>query len=91
MSRQKKQGFEDDGRVIADMNVEGMPWNLSGPLKPSLQKVQPTKMPLEDITLSKKERRALIQGALAVVLPITMIVALAYFGIFLFLDLVWLR
>lgn len=86
-----KQNFEDDGRVIAEMNVEGMPWNLSGPLKPSLQKVRPDYRPLENVELSKKERRALISGALSVILPIMAIVGIAYIGIFLFIDLVWLR
>lgn len=26
MKRRKKKTFEDDGRIVANMNVEGMPW-----------------------------------------------------------------
>ena len=33
MARKKKQYDDDDGRVIANMNVDGMPWFLSAALK----------------------------------------------------------
>ena len=26
MKKKKKEAFEDDGRTIANMNVDGMPW-----------------------------------------------------------------
>ena len=30
MAKKKKTKFVDDGRTIADMNVEGMPWYTPG-------------------------------------------------------------
>ena len=33
MARKRKQYDDDDGRVIANMNVDGMPWFLSDALK----------------------------------------------------------
>ena len=30
MKKQPREEFEDDGHVIADMNVEGMPWYQEG-------------------------------------------------------------
>lgn len=92
MARKKKEPFYDDGRTIASMNVPGMPWNGGGPLeKPSTQKIhEEPRKPMGDLMLTKEEKRAMCKGALAAVVPIAAIFALAYFGIFLFLDLVWL-
>ena len=45
----KKEQFVDDGRTIADMNVDGMPWRA--------RKAKSTDQP----TLSKEERRVIIK------------------------------
>ena len=75
----------DDGRTVADMNVPGMPWHLDGP------KVQGNKTGgLEEIELTKAERRALVQGALMAVMPIALFFVGAYFLIFLFIHFIWL-
>jgi hypothetical protein len=35
MKRERKKYEDDDGRTIAKMNVDGMPWYASGAGKPS--------------------------------------------------------
>lgn len=81
----------DDGRTIANMNVPGMPWYLDGP-KVQTDKTEGEQQEdtLADMELTKGERRAMIKGALAAVLPIGAFFAIAYTLILLFIDFVWL-
>ena len=58
----KKPSFVDDGRTIADMNVEGMPWY-------SEQKNKPENKGENDFTdLTFKEKRAMMRGILGAAL-----------------------
>lgn len=58
----KKPSFIDDGRTIADMNVEGMPWY-------SEQKNKPENRGENDFTdLTFKEKRAMMRGILGAAL-----------------------
>jgi predicted lipid-binding transport protein (Tim44 family) len=80
----QRKGFEDDGRVIANMNIEGTPWyvdhkNNPGPSSPA----QPTP--------TRKETFYLMKGALTAGLLIGFIFILAFFGFILFCTMVWLR
>ena len=44
MGKRKREEFEDDGRTIADMNVDGMPWYLEKREKqPEQEKIELTK------------------------------------------------
>ena len=38
MAKQKKTFDGDDGRVVANMNVDGMPWYMRGLQKKAAQK-----------------------------------------------------
>jgi len=82
--RQDRPEFaEDDGHVIADMNVEGMPWYRKN------AKETKTKQPPLDLTPA--ETRAAIRG----MLKAAMLIAGAFIGAFLifilFCVFVWGR
>lgn len=83
MMFKKKDKIVDDGRVIAKMNVDGMPWyskNVSS-------QTESTEEPIE---LTKKEKRAMIRGVLAAALTVGL-VFIAVFAIFILFCLkVWL-
>ena len=80
----KTEEFEDDGRTIVNMNVEGMPWyhrtdntpeNLSG----------------EHYRMTKEEERLYTWAAIRAGLLIVLVFALV-FGLFIaFCDFVWFR
>ena len=76
--RNRKEDFEDDGRTIADMNVDGMPW-----YEPKRQDNA------EKIELTSSEQRALIGSALKAALLVAAIFGLAYFLFILFCTHVW--
>ncbi|MGL4362259.1 MAG: hypothetical protein ACRCSG_03140 [Cellulosilyticaceae bacterium] len=90
MARKKKEPFVDDGRTIANMNVPGMPWHLDGPKVPTIDDMSTKKEHIEELQLTKKERRAMIRGVMMAVMPITFIFVVGYFIIFLFIHFVWL-
>jgi uncharacterized membrane protein YdbT with pleckstrin-like domain len=83
-AKKKKTDIVDDGRTIADMNVDGMPWYKS-------EKMIKSKQKLLDLNLTKKERRAMIFGALFAYLPIYLIIVGAFTVVYLlFLLFAWL-
>ena len=79
----KKQYHDDDGRTIANMNVEGMPWH-----RPDQPGVTPSE---ERIQLTPAESRAAMWGALKAALLVAGVFALGFFLFILFCDVVWLR
>ncbi len=103
MSRKKKKYDDDDGRVIADMNVEGMPWNngydrwFGGIYKKKYrrdienQTQQDTPEDIEQLNITKRETRVLMLNALAAVLLIGLVFALAAFLFILFCTKVWFK
>lgn len=85
MSRKRKQYDDDDGRVIANMNVDGMPWFLSDALK------NPNRSEEENALgdLTKKEQRELVRGAVKAGLLVAGIFVLAALLFILFCIHVW--
>lgn len=81
--KQKKVYDDDDGRVIANMNVEGMPW-----YSPHKDGKGQKKEPLD---LTKEERRALTGGMLKAAFLIVGVVAVVYLLFILFCVFVWLK
>ena len=79
--RKKKQYDDDDGRVIANMNVDGMPWYAPKPETPPDSGEKPE--------LSRHETWALIWGVMKAALLVAAAFAAAYFLFLLILDLVW--
>ena len=74
---------EDDGRVIAPMNVEGMPW-----YRPEAPGDRPPD-PGTGGGLSPEERRMVDWGAVRTGLLIFAVFALAFLLFLLFSDYVW--
>lgn len=76
----KKDDFEDDGRTIADMNVDGMPW-----YEPNRRDPEST----EKIELSREEQRWMIGGALKAALLVGAVFGIVYFLFLLFCTKIW--
>lgn len=92
----KKEKFEDDGRQIANMNIEGMPWHdkeramreqMGGDI-PQEIKTEKRKSPIDELT--RKERWVLYRSVMAACLVIGLIFAGAAFLFILFCVYVWL-
>ena len=82
MGKRKREEFEDDGRTIADMNVDGMPWYLEKREK------QPEQ---EKIELTKEEGRAMMAGILKATLLVTLAFGVGLTLFILLCDLVFFR
>lgn len=82
MGKRKREEFEDDGRTIADMNVDGMPWYLEKREK------QPEQ---EKIELTKEEGRAMMAGILKATLLVTLAFGVGLTLFILLCDLVLFR
>lgn len=78
----KREEFEDDGRTIADMNVDGMPWYL--------EKKEKRPEP-EKIELTKEEGRAMMGGILKATLLVTLAFGVGLTLFILLCDLVFFR
>lgn len=78
----KKAEFIDDGRSIADMNIEGFSWHTPN-------KYATERKNLSDLKLTRKERVAMIFGALQAILPVAITMILLFFGAFLLISF-WL-
>ncbi|MBR2975197.1 MAG: hypothetical protein IKC47_05595 [Clostridia bacterium] len=80
--KKKKEPFYDDGRTIADMNVEGMPWYNPNRTekKDKNSKDNPT----------RREKRAMIWGAYKAHLPV-LLVSICSFSLVAVLLYLWLQ
>lgn len=78
----EKSSYVDDGRSITDMNVPGFAWYM--PKKYTQERQQ-----MIDLKITRKERVAMIFGALAAILPVVIVMILLFFGGFLLISL-WL-
>lgn len=86
MARRDKYYPDDDGRTIADMNVEGMPW-----YDPSRKNPKPGH-PIGNQTkleLTPSQRWRVILGCLSAVAVIMLIFAAVYFIVIFGMDLAW--
>lgn len=81
--KKSKSEFYDDGRSIVDMNVEGFSWYTPNRYKREKQQ-------LADLKVTRKETRAMILGALSVMLPAALTMMALFFGAFLLIAL-WLK
>ncbi len=75
---------EDDGRTIANMNVDGMPWYT--PPGPDVQEKNGP-----GYQMSREERGAYIWAAVRSGLLILLVFAVVYFLFLLFCTQVWLK
>ena len=99
MSKRKKEKFEDDGRVIAPMNVDGMPWYDHRKVKPKNsegsaengeeEEFDYSSLSEEEKKIYRKETRRIIRGVLLYALPIVLAFVLV-FGLVIFtLTRIW--
>ena len=93
----KKEDFEDDGRVIAPMNVDGMPWYDSRKFKTEGEEeadsdgdtVRYKDLSPEEKKEYRKNTRRIIWGIMKYIIPLALIGS-AIFGLFIYLlTLVW--
>lgn len=82
--KNKKKYDDDDGRTVANMNVDGMPW-----YQPNKEENDKKRKKIEELKLSRKEKRAMIMGAYLAYLPM-FLCALAAFSIVILLIYIWL-
>lgn len=80
----KKIYDDDDGRIIANMNIEGTPWYVPGK-HGDANPVSEENMP------GKKEMFHIIMGALAAGLLIGIVFIAAFFLFILFCTEVWFK
>lgn len=92
--KKNRPEFIDDGRTIANMNVEGMRWydpsldrtDLPSALPEGTQGPMPKDVP---VRLSKKERRAFLRAALWFSLKLALAAGGILFVLFFLLWLIW--
>ncbi len=85
-NRQQKNDPEDDGRTIADMNVDGMPWYVRGDRERADSQSGTEKEPLNEEQI-RMYRRAAIKAALLIVL----VFGTVFFLFIAFCDFIWFR
>ena len=82
MARKRKTYDDDDGRVIANMNVDGMPWYLEAAHKKQEQS-------RSELELTKEETKAVIWGAVKAGLLIAGVFVLGALIFILFCLHIW--
>lgn len=83
MSRKPKRTYDDDdGRTIAPMNIEGMPW-----YKPEAPERRPDGTEPEPLT--KEEARMYTLAAVKAGLTIASVFGIAIYLFLLFCDKIW--
>ena len=84
--RKEKAIYVDDGRVIASMNVEGMPWYT-----PKSVKTTSAEGSTEPLTLSRRETLAFMFGVLKAVLLVGAVFIGGLLAFILFCTEIWFR
>lgn len=81
--KKRREYDDDDGRQIADMNVDGMPWYVrkSSPASESNGS--------EPVHLTREEKLSLYGGILKAVLLVSAAFVGVYFLVILFLTRIW--
>lgn len=85
MAKQRKRYDDDDGRVIASMNVDGMPWYQRSQRFENNKREQAS----DFSDLTKEETREIVKGAMKASLLIAGIFILAMLLFILFCLYVW--
>lgn len=84
MGKRKRQSdIEDDGRVIAPMNVEGMPWYAKKP--------ENTEESGEPYTMTPAEKRAFTWGVVKAALLVAAVFIGVYLCFILFCTEIWFK
>lgn len=86
MKKNRKSYDDDDGRTIASMNVDGMPWHMPGAGK-SDPEARKDSGPQEK--LQGAERWAFTSGMLKAVVLVTAVFVIGYLLFILFCTKIW--
>lgn len=86
MPRKRKPDPEDDGRVIANMDVEGMPW-YRGLCQSERPPVSPDEKPPELMT--RGEKAAMIRGVVGAALAVAAVFGVGYLLLILLCLRLW--
>jgi hypothetical protein len=79
-----KKPIDDDGRVIANMNIEGTPWYVD-------KSNEPERSLSNEPELSRKEAFHLMKGALVAGLIIGIVFISVFFVFILFCTKIWFK
>ena len=91
MAKNRKTYDDDDGRTVADMDVDGMPLSLSGTLR-AMGKKQPRTESSKDFSdLTKAETFQIVKGAVLAGLLIAGVFIVGCLLFILFCIFVWFR
>ncbi|NLI52946.1 MAG: hypothetical protein GX417_01320 [Clostridiales bacterium] len=91
MSKRKRDEWVDDGRIIANMDVDGMPYTFRRGARRNRDAFGQKKIKSEPIELTKKEKRSISWGAASAYVLVA-VVFISVFGLFLlFCSKVWFR
>ena len=95
MSRRKKEKELpdwDDGRTVANMNVDGMPWYL-GEARRKREEEEAASVSAPDTRspLTRGEQRALLRGVLGATLLVGAVFAVGFLLFILFCVFVWFK
>jgi len=85
MAKHRKRYDDDDGRVIASMNVDGMPWYQRSQRFERNRREQAS----DFSDLTKEETREIVKGAMRASLLIAGIFIVAMFLFILFCLYIW--
>ena len=90
MADPRKTHEDDDGRVIANMNVDGMPWHIRDGIKRREQQAKdPNRLDFSDLT--EEETKEIVKGTMKAALLIGSIFMLGIGLFLLFCVFVWFR
>lgn len=89
--RPKREYPDDDGRTIAPMDVDGMPWHVPVPDRPENRSNAAPPPPPEAPQLSKQEARWAALGAMKAGLLIAAVFGTAFAIVIALMLLVWRR
>lgn len=87
LERKQRPVEDDDGHVIAPMNVEGMPWYRPEPQENPTRSAASGSGGQSD--LSREERRLVVWGAVRTGLLIFSVFAVVFLLFLLFSDYIW--
>jgi hypothetical protein len=89
--KEKKVKWVDDGRVIANMNVDGIPGTLFRPIKRRrFDEFGQTAEKRETIELTGKERKAVSRGVVLAFISVLLGAVVLFTLVALFISRVWL-
>lgn len=91
MDKKKRDEWVDDGRVIANMDVDGMPYTFRRGARRNYDAFGKKKQKGDPIELTKKEKRSIAWGTASAYL-LVMVVFITGFGLFLlFVSKIWAK